>query len=978
MATFIRGMQVGIQKNLSSSILPEYLAPDDQARFGINSQISCLAYDAVQSLLAVGTNESKYGSGQIYVFGQQRIQVTFKLTRKASIRLIQFCANRLISLDSKNELIIWDLVTKKKLSSTIPPGIVTAIVTDPTIDWALIGLQNGRVVAFDLDRELWAPLRLPNFWHEKTKRPMLSPIVSMQLHPRDIGQLLIGYTEGAVIYSFKLNKPMKYFEYTGSTQSSNLPRKQADTAKPGKPNLTQVFWHPGGIFFGTAYDDSTLVFWDSKDGRILMVKSAIGTKIIEPRETQLFDRKAPNGPFCKISWCCKENSDETAILFAGGSSSKGLSLLELGATPIYATANWQTLTNFFEGKNRIELSIPPDAEVKDFCLIPKKSPHYAGAQDPIALLVLLTSGELVTLSYPDGCLISPTNQLHPSISFVHPFVTFMKVCNVSRTRWLSMTEKRLHGSILIRGGSESIKPLKCSGDRDIIMVAHGDGTIRIWNSGRLDQLENSNVLQVDIARALKTYKNVTVTTIDMASHTGELVVGTATGKIVFYSYGKNRLYGKESSQFVETPVDEIIDISSRCEPTLEEGLQPKYLYDMAQGSITAVKMSNIGFLGVGAESGRLSIIDLRGPTVIFSSMLSELNKPNNRSSFMKLKNVPVPAPQDWPVLIEFGVLNLDGDSYSSISCFIGTFLGNVMTFKILPGEGGIYTTQYVGTSSLADKVISITPIISESGKRAEANGETVRALRSGQQTHGFLVAVSQTEIRIFKPSTAKGTHKTLDSYFCEAANVIEYEDRGCALVAIFGDATIRAYSLPGLKEINSAKLTAFDTYHISASVLTQAGSIFGWTSPSELAMMSVWGTGKSLPPNCDLLYNHELTIPARPTISNIDWIIGTQFISPHDLDLLIGGPDRPPSRRTSRTAAEKLDLKNKSQKEGSNESWGDYMARQINERTEKLDIVSDSMNKIQENSQNWADDISKFVKQQKKSMIIGAVTSKLF
>ncbi|RKF72329.1 Lethal giant larvae protein-like protein SRO77 [Golovinomyces cichoracearum] len=978
MATFIRGIQVGIQKNLSSSILPEYLAPDDQTRFGINSQISCLAYDPVQSLLAVGTNESKFGSGQIYVFGQQRIQFTFKLTRKASIKLIQFCANRLISLDSKNQLIIWDLVARRKLASTIPPGIVTTIVTDPTIDWALIGLQNGRVIAFDLDRELWAPLRLPNFWQEKTKRPMPSPIVSMQLHPRDIGQLLIGYTEGAVLYSFKLNKPMKYFEYIDSAQSSNVPRKQTDTVKKEKPNLTQVFWHPGGIFFGTAYDDSTLVFWDSKDGRILNVNSAIGTKNIESKETQLYDRKLSKGPFCKISWCCKENSDETELLFAGGSSLKGLTLLELGATPIYATANWQTLTNFFEGKHQFELSIPPDAEVKDFCLIPKKFPHYAGAQDPIALLILLTSGELVTLSYPDGYLISPTNQLHPSILFVHPFVTFMNVCNVSRTRWLGMIEKRLHGPSLIRGGSESIKPLKVSGDRDIIMVAHGDGTIRIWDSGQLDQLENSNVLQVDIARALGIYKNVTVTSIDMASHTGEMVVGTATGKILFYCYGKNRIYDREPSQCIDIPVDKIIDISSRCEPTLEEGLQPKYLYNMAQEPITAVKMSNIGFLGVGAESGKLSIIDLRGPTVIFSSMLSELIKPSNRSNFIKIKSISSPAPQDWPVLIEFGVLNLDGDNYSSISCFVGTFLGNVMTFKILPGEGGIYTTQYIGTSSLADKVISITPIISESGKRAEANGETVRALRSGQQTHGFLVAVSQTEIRIFKPSTAKGTHKNIGSYFCEAANVIEFEDSGCALVAIFGDATIRAFSLPGLKEINSAKLTAFETYDISASVLTQAGSIFGWTGPSELAMMSVWGTGKPLPPNGDHLFNQELIIPARPTISNIDWITGTQFISPNDLDLLIGGPDRPPSRRKPRTADETQNFKNDSQKEGGNESWGDYMARQINERTEKLDIVGDSMNKIQENSQSWADDINKFVKKQKKSVILGAVTSKLF
>jgi hypothetical protein len=39
MAAFLRGKQAGIQNDLSAGILPGLFAPDDQARFGINSQI---------------------------------------------------------------------------------------------------------------------------------------------------------------------------------------------------------------------------------------------------------------------------------------------------------------------------------------------------------------------------------------------------------------------------------------------------------------------------------------------------------------------------------------------------------------------------------------------------------------------------------------------------------------------------------------------------------------------------------------------------------------------------------------------------------------------------------------------------------------------------------------------------------------------------------------------------------------------------
>jgi hypothetical protein len=39
MASFLRSKQAGIQNDLSGSIRPELFAPDDHARYGLNSQI---------------------------------------------------------------------------------------------------------------------------------------------------------------------------------------------------------------------------------------------------------------------------------------------------------------------------------------------------------------------------------------------------------------------------------------------------------------------------------------------------------------------------------------------------------------------------------------------------------------------------------------------------------------------------------------------------------------------------------------------------------------------------------------------------------------------------------------------------------------------------------------------------------------------------------------------------------------------------
>jgi hypothetical protein len=130
------------------------------------------------------------------------------------------------------------------------------------------------------------------------------------------------------------------------------------------------------------------------------------------------------------------------------------------------------------------------------------------------------------------------------------------------------------------------------------------------------------------------------------------------------------------------------------------------------------------------------------------------------------------------------------------------------------------------------------------------------------------------------------------------------------------------------------------------------------------------------------MINPEVEIPPRPTISNLQWISGTQYISPTDLDLLIGGPDRPPGRRMIVAAAEEQRLSgagtNASNPRAgtSQEGWGEYLTRQLNERTEKLNIMGNSMDSLQEQSATWADEVGKYVNKQKRNLVFGAIKGK--
>ena len=288
-------------------------------------------------------------------------------------------------------------------------------------------------------------------------------------------------------------------------------------------------------------------------------------------------------------------------------------------------------------------------------------------------------------------------------------------------------------------------------------------------------------------------------------------------------------------------------------------------------------------------------------------------------------------------------------------------------------------------------MISVSPIDAESGAPAPASQNGVAALKSGQKTNGVLVAATTSSVHIFKPSSGKSAHKGFDEFLCDSGTVAQFEDRGYAFVGLFGDGRARAYSLPALKEVGHAKVThVLDVKRFGDAIVTPTGDVLGWTGPSEMAMLNVWGAGLSLPPSGDKLYNPQAVVPPRPTISNLQWISGTQYITPSDMDLLIGGPDRPPSKRMiaeMRDADQRQRLMARQGRSGSpamrapaegadEEGYWAYMQRQVQERTERLGLTGDSMDKTAEDSSSWSDDVSKFVSKQKRSLVLGAIGSK--
>ena len=500
-------------------------------------------------------------------------------------------------------------------------------------------------------------------------------MVTLAFHPRDLGAFLIGYSEGAVIYSFKTAKPTKFFRYELQPGAPGGDPDSTTSNVRRYPRLTQAIWHPLGTFVLTGHEDSSLVIWDAKDGRKVLARTIQSSNVEEigkPTESRgsTFGTFALKCPLFRIAWCSKENPDDTGILIAGGtpttSLDKGLTFIDLGQTPVYATSSWQILSKHFEKpKRQHTLSTPPNAEVVDFCLIPRRSPHYAGSHDPIAVVALLASGEMVTLSFPSGHAINPTNQLHVSLSYVHPFINRISLAYIERTRWLGMVENRSKGPSLLKGGAEAKHPTMRFANRNVLQAAHADGTVRMWDVGHGDEIENSAVLQVDVARAIGRSNNVDVSNMAMAGVTGELAVGLRTGEVVIFRWGHNKNYGREV-RHIEAKGFGLETINDRAEPSVKESLLPLTMFQ-GQGQITAMKMSDVGFVVAGFQHGGLVVIDLRGPAVIYQVGLDELAGQSKGGSFRR-SNSQSQQKMEWPTCIEFGVMSLEGDGTSSSCC----------------------------------------------------------------------------------------------------------------------------------------------------------------------------------------------------------------------------------------------------------------------------------------------------------------------
>lgn len=177
--------------------------------------------------------------------------------------------------------------------------------------------------------------------------------------------------------------------------------------------------------------------------------------------------------------------------------------------------------------------------------------------------------------------------------------------------------------------------------------------------------------------------------------------------MIIFRWGVNRNAGRDPPSGRPNQPGTLTNVIDRVEPSLSEGLVPFTLLDQQDGPVTAIRMSDIGFAAAGFEGGSIAVIDLRGPAIIFNAAVGESGGGHGKGSLRRKMSAASPTSpggkSEFATFMEFSIMTVEGEGYSSILLHVGTNVGRLATFKILPDPSGRYAVQYAGAVSTIKK-----------------------------------------------------------------------------------------------------------------------------------------------------------------------------------------------------------------------------------------------------------------------------------
>ncbi|XP_055726498.1 syntaxin-binding protein 5-like isoform X12 [Salvelinus fontinalis] len=416
-------------------------------RHGFPYQPTCLAFDPVQKILAIGSR-----TGGIRILGRPGVDCYSQHESGAAVLQLQFLINEgaLVTACADDTLHLWNLRQRRPAilhSLKFNRERITFCHLPFQSKWLYVGTERGNTHIVNIESFVLSGYVI--MWNkaiELATKAHPGPVVHLSDSPKDEGKLLIGFESGTVV-------------------QWDLRAKKVDFRIYYDEAIHSVSWHHEGKQFMCSHSDGSLTMWNLRN-------TARPIQITYPHGKILKDgRKESCKPILKVEYKTSRNS-EPYVIFSGGLSYDKSG----GRRP--------TLT-IMHGKAITVLEM--DHPIVEF-LVLCDTPYSNEVQDPYAVVVLLEK---------DFIVVDLTQSNFPI--FENPYPMDIHESPVTCTAYFAECPPDIIPILYSIGAKQkktgySHKEWPVSGGTwtlgsqtypEIIVTGHADGTVKFWDASAI-------------------------------------------------------------------------------------------------------------------------------------------------------------------------------------------------------------------------------------------------------------------------------------------------------------------------------------------------------------------------------------------------------------------------------------------------------------------------------------------------------------
>ncbi|XP_060938368.1 syntaxin-binding protein 5 [Limanda limanda] len=498
-------------------------------RHGFPYQPSSMAFDPVQKILAVGTQ-----NGALRLFGRAGVECYCQHESGAAIIQLQFLINEgaLVSALADDSIHLWNLRQKIPAilhSLKFSRERITYVHLPFQSKWLYIGTERGNIHIVNVESfTLSGYVIMWNKAIELSTKTHPGPVVHISDHPMDEGKLLIGFECGVVVLW-------------------DLKCKKADYRYTYDEAIHSIAWHHEGKQFVCSHSDGSLTTWNVR-------APAKAAQIITPHGKQPKDGKKPEPckPILKVEYKTTR-AGEPFMILSGGLS--------------YDTVGRRACLTVMHGKSTTVLEM--DYPIVDFLTL-CETPYPNDFQEPYAVVVLLEKDlvliDLGQIGYP---------------IFENPYPLTIHESPVTCCEYFADCPSELIPALYSVGSRQkrqgySKKEWPISGGNwgqgtqsypEIIITGHADGTIKFWDASALMlqvlyKLKTAKVFERARGKEEKPSTDIVdedpfaIQTLSWCPESRMLCVAGVSAHVIVYRFSK---------QEVTTEVVQLLEVRMQCD-----------------------------------------------------------------------------------------------------------------------------------------------------------------------------------------------------------------------------------------------------------------------------------------------------------------------------------------------------------------------------------------------------------------------------